>query len=341
MPREYSQQSGQLRHNGVLVDNHSYSGNGYAKDQPDMEHVPNHGPIPRGTWHIGPAYKHVKLGDFTMNLVPYGHNAHSRTDFRIHGDSKISPGGASEGCIVVSLQARKRIIANRPMVLFSALFATYSRALAFIFLNLCAISASADGLDRHSLTVLGITPGESTFEDVGRLYGETSQWHTGDAAGAETKMCFRFGSGTTVTHVVFASNSEMAGVSRVVTDIRLYSKAEPFADAQRCTPVLAGQHNLSTPSGLHLGASATEVNKILGKHQRREHTHLVWVACQKISLPQTDPKYEYWSKREGCFEDEHGGWDGKPYYSACAEVTIGFKKGKVTYLELSSTDSVC
>ena len=36
MPWEYSQQTGELNHNGVLVYDKGYSGAGYAKNQPDI-----------------------------------------------------------------------------------------------------------------------------------------------------------------------------------------------------------------------------------------------------------------------------------------------------------------
>ena len=118
MPWEYSQQTGELNHNGVLVYDKGYSGAGYAKNQPDMESVKNAGPIPRGTWHIGQAYNSADVGPFAIPLSPYGHNAHGRTAFRIHGDSKANPGDASKGCIVVPLAIRKRIIASGDNILY-------------------------------------------------------------------------------------------------------------------------------------------------------------------------------------------------------------------------------
>ncbi len=228
------------------------------------------------------------------------------------------------------------------MTLFQKVLSLNRYVSTLVLLCSCAAPAAADGLDRRALTILGITPGESTFEDVARLYGAAGQWHTGDAHSSETKICFRFGSGDAGTWVVFASNSEMAGAPQyLVTDIRLYSSAEFFTDTQRCKPVLKGRYSFSTKSGVGLGVSAAKMEKILGKHERRENAHFVWVACPKIPIPETDPKYDYWLKREGCFEDEHGGWKGKPYYNACAGVTVGLKNGKVTYLELSSADSIC
>lgn len=47
-----------------------------------------------------------------MNLDPVGHAAHGRTLFRIHGDSRLSPGTASEGCIILPRHVRAQISAS-------------------------------------------------------------------------------------------------------------------------------------------------------------------------------------------------------------------------------------
>lgn len=118
MPWEYSQRSGELHHNGVLVYDKGYSGAGFEKNQPDLEHVPNKGPIPRGTWMIGQPYSSNRVGPFALPLTPYGHNAHGRIDFRIHGDNGSNLGNASEGCIVLPPDIRKRIAASGDNTLY-------------------------------------------------------------------------------------------------------------------------------------------------------------------------------------------------------------------------------
>ena len=117
MPWEYSQHSGELRHNGIVVYDHGYSGSGYAKNQPDMEQIQEMGPIPRGTWHIGHPYDSAQVGRYAIPLSPYGHNAHRRTDFRIHGESNSNAGNASKGCIIVPYEIRQRIIASGDFLL--------------------------------------------------------------------------------------------------------------------------------------------------------------------------------------------------------------------------------
>ncbi len=114
MPWLYSQSSGFIIQN--VTGNHlgkGYSGKGIYCNMPTYEHIPFEGPIPRGRYKIGKAYHHPQLGSYTMNLIPVGHNAHMRTKFRIHGDSRKNPGGASEGCIVLPLHDRMLISASK------------------------------------------------------------------------------------------------------------------------------------------------------------------------------------------------------------------------------------
>lgn len=112
----YEQTTGRMSHDGVLVGT-GYSGRGSGKDNPEMEDVVGVGPIPRGQWHIGPAYDHPHLGPVVMNLTPVGHDAHGRSAFRIHGDSIAHPGEASDGCIIQGHDVREKIASSADRVL--------------------------------------------------------------------------------------------------------------------------------------------------------------------------------------------------------------------------------
>lgn len=109
MAWEYDQSSGEIRLNGAYIGK-GYAGTGAGRNNPDMEDVANTGPIPRGSYTIGPSYRHPVLGPVVMNLDPVGHNAHGRTHFRIHGDNATND--ASEGCIVLPPGIRKKISAS-------------------------------------------------------------------------------------------------------------------------------------------------------------------------------------------------------------------------------------
>jgi len=102
----YKQDNGELE-----LDEHfeglGYSGTGKGRNNPEAESEVNVGPIPKGRYSIGPAHDHPTLGAVVFNLEPVGHDAHGRSAFRIHGDSKSHD--ASHGCIVAGRTIRERI----------------------------------------------------------------------------------------------------------------------------------------------------------------------------------------------------------------------------------------
>ena len=110
MPWEYSESTGQLKHNGIYMGT-GYSGAGYAaaagRNNPAMQGVEDHGPIPQGEWHIGPSFLHPTKGPMTMNLTPVGHNALNRHHFLIHGNNPTN--NASKGCVILPPNLRQMI----------------------------------------------------------------------------------------------------------------------------------------------------------------------------------------------------------------------------------------
>jgi RHS repeat-associated protein len=110
----YQQSTGNLYH--IDVSGHAnfegtgYSGHGTGRNNPSMEKMANVGPIPQGTWNIGPSYTSPKTGPVTMNLDPCPNTrTYGRDYFRIHGDNPRHPGRSSEGCIVLPPSVRRRI----------------------------------------------------------------------------------------------------------------------------------------------------------------------------------------------------------------------------------------
>ncbi len=104
----YSQTTGQIYHNGVVI-GRGYSGKGAGKNNPHMQNVRSNGPIPRGVYRVGQAYHSIGKGPITMKLIPIGHSALGRTLFRIHGDNQKMNFTASEGCIILSRPIREKI----------------------------------------------------------------------------------------------------------------------------------------------------------------------------------------------------------------------------------------
>ena len=91
---------------------YGYSGNGECKNNPEMDHVKMHGPIPRGSYTmLTPEDRPGHTGMYSIALVPDAANRmHGRSAFYIHGD-KIgqAPGLNSLGCIILPPQARRHI----------------------------------------------------------------------------------------------------------------------------------------------------------------------------------------------------------------------------------------
>lgn len=80
-------------------------------NNPDLQHVANIGPLPRGFYTIGPAYSHPVLGPLTMNLTPDPETEmYGRSQMRCHGASMSHPNLSSHGCLILPRYARQHII---------------------------------------------------------------------------------------------------------------------------------------------------------------------------------------------------------------------------------------
>ncbi|MBF7955949.1 tlde1 domain-containing protein [Rahnella victoriana] len=100
-------------HNGTFQFTGSYAGAPGYKNDPTQECVKDRGPLPRGSYQIGPPHTSHRTGKYSLSLTPSSsNNMCDRDAFKIHGDSSQHPGEASSGCIVTSLTERKRIWAS-------------------------------------------------------------------------------------------------------------------------------------------------------------------------------------------------------------------------------------
>jgi hypothetical protein len=104
----YAQKTGKLTLDGKEIGT-GYSGHGDGKNNPNKEKEKDVGPIPAGLWQIGPAFTHETKGPVVMRLTPIDAKTHGRDGFLIHGDNKKMDGSASNGCIVLGPDVRKKI----------------------------------------------------------------------------------------------------------------------------------------------------------------------------------------------------------------------------------------
>ena len=88
-----------------------YAGRGLHKNNPASDHVRNLGPLPRGFYRVGDCFDHSRLGVLAYRLEPFAVNEmHGRSGFLIHGDSRLAPGDASRGCIILHRAGREAIL---------------------------------------------------------------------------------------------------------------------------------------------------------------------------------------------------------------------------------------
>lgn len=93
-----------------------YSGKGDGLNNPLYQLEENVGPIPEGEWSIGPPQWGHRKGDPAFYLTPKrgtempGRNPYP--PFMIHADNSCKCFSASEGCIVLPPETRRKIAAS-------------------------------------------------------------------------------------------------------------------------------------------------------------------------------------------------------------------------------------
>lgn len=106
----YQQSTGKITYADGTFLATGYAGNGSALNNPDMQDVQMHGPLPQGRYAIGKPYDNPHTGKFTMNLEPSPENKmFGRSLFRIHGDTAAMNHTASDGCIILGPAYRHAI----------------------------------------------------------------------------------------------------------------------------------------------------------------------------------------------------------------------------------------
>lgn len=106
----YQQSTGHLSHNGSLIGT-GYSGHGADKNNPAEQAIHQTGPLPRGTYTIGAAATHPRLGPIAMRLAPDPSNEmFGRSDFYMHGDNLSHE--ASLGCIIQDRATRETVASS-------------------------------------------------------------------------------------------------------------------------------------------------------------------------------------------------------------------------------------
>lgn len=114
----YSQSTGQLTYvspgeNSTYIGT-GYSGHGEGVNNPSMQHVPNIGPVPQGSYTMGPQQNIVTRSGRrlpgAMRLIPNPANQmHGRSGFLLHGPRENDQRNSSNGCPIFNREIRNQM----------------------------------------------------------------------------------------------------------------------------------------------------------------------------------------------------------------------------------------
>lgn len=109
---EYSQSTGELTHDAIKI-GIAYSGHGEGLNNSKLQWEAQVGPLPQGTYTIGPAFEHPTKGPVVMHLIPEAStDEFGRCGFLMHGDNQLLNHSGSEGCIVAARSIREEVAAS-------------------------------------------------------------------------------------------------------------------------------------------------------------------------------------------------------------------------------------
>lgn len=121
-------------------------------------------------------------------------------------------------------------------------------------------------LDKRDLTVLGATIGVSSQVDVEKKVGKASSFRISQHEGSDEAICYRSVSEGDKTVVAFYFGA--LGGWTDLTRISISNSKTPRFPAARCKPSGLISHDLAFLRGLRLGASTTDVMRVLGPPSR-------------------------------------------------------------------------
>jgi hypothetical protein len=115
-------------------------------------------------------------------------------------------------------------------------------------------------LTKEDTTILGLTIGSASLENVKARLGKTGSLPIGGSASASTTICYV--SPTDGTVLTFGSSDLGGHVD--VTEFALWSREAKFPNVSACKPSKLVSRSISTSSGIKLGLSAQQLTDIVG-----------------------------------------------------------------------------
>jgi hypothetical protein len=127
---------------------------------------------------------------------------------------------------------------------------------------LCDRVGSKLQLTTADTTILGITIGRSSFADIEAKLGpvQTSPRNT---------ICYI----SPVDGTVLTFRTGPMGGFQFVTQFGLWSREANFPTSKACTPSQLVSRNVSTDTGIRLGLTTQELNRVAGKQPKLDSSH--------------------------------------------------------------------
>ena len=172
--------------------------------------------------------------------------------------------------------------------------------------------------------VLGFTVGVDSFAIAKKIFGPAHEWHSGDAAASETKLCYIANSGNDVVTVVLAENDEMA---TNIDEIRMIRGR--IDSGSKCETLRQPLADIHTASGLRAGMTERQLESILGRPTYPDAGLLFYTWEKNRELKAREPDYS------SCLVD------GRSIETLGSGVTARVIRGVVVWITIVYGDYVC
>jgi len=164
----------------------------------------------------------------------------------------------------------------------------------FCFIDSSDAGNAFKGELKESLSILGLSLGESTLDNVEKVFGPSKLIETGEAALYEAKKCYVLGKGKDAVSISFIVG-EMGGGT--LSAIRLYPvKDISLFEIDDCARTHVSNAEIFFENGLKLGLTKDQVKKILGLPQKEEKYAFEYHYDLKITIPKSHDRYDEFIK---------------------------------------------
>lgn len=188
-------------------------------------------------------------------------------------------------------------------------------------------SAKRVGIAKTDATILGLTIGRSSLQDVQARLGHSRITRVSKDEESDVSVCYV--SPTDGTVVAFYSGA--MGAWKDITWFALWSSEAAFPHSSRCTPSKEVSRNVSTASGLRLGLTEQKLERIVGKPTKHGRTSM---------------KYEYLCRSKMTDDQIKGfktanNWDvtSDPYFDRMSWIEVHYMKSAASRIEVGEIES--